>query len=43
MDSKIQTLEIDSQKDFVSKSEAMKYEKWLKTGVGRLFIRSLPM
>jgi len=27
MDSKIQTLEIDSKKDFVSKSEAMKYEK----------------
>jgi putative endonuclease len=29
-------------KDFESKQEAMIYEKWLKTGVGRDFIKSLP-
>ena len=29
-------------KDFLSKSEAMNYEKWLKTGVGREFIKSIP-
>jgi len=29
-------------KEFTIKSEAMHYEKWLKTGVGREFIASLP-
>ncbi len=29
-------------KDFDNKNEAMKYEKWLKSGVGREFIKSLP-
>ncbi len=29
-------------KDFDDKNEAMKYEKWLKSGVGREFIKSLP-
>ena len=28
-------------KDFETKQEAMIYEKWLKTGVGRDFIKSL--
>jgi putative endonuclease len=27
---------------FETKSEAMKREKWLKSGVGRAFIKSLP-
>ena len=29
-------------KEFGSKQEAIKYEKWLKSGVGREFIKSLP-
>jgi putative endonuclease len=29
-------------KDFEIKKEATAYEKWLKTGVGREFIKSLP-
>jgi putative endonuclease len=29
-------------KEFENKIEAMEYEKWLKTGVGREFIKSLP-
>ena len=29
-------------KEFDSKREAMAYEKWLKTGVGRDFIKSIP-
>ena len=29
-------------KEFSIKSDAMHYEKWLKTGVGREFITSLP-
>ena len=29
-------------KVFDTKAEAMKYEKWLKTGVGRDFIKTLP-
>ena len=29
-------------KEFESKREAMNYEKWLKTGVGRDFIKILP-
>ena len=29
-------------KEFSNKSEAMTYEKWLKTGVGRDFINALP-
>jgi len=29
-------------KEFESKREAMDYEKWLKTGVGRDFIKILP-
>jgi len=29
-------------KEFKSKKEAMEYEKWLRTGVGREFINSLP-
>ncbi len=28
-------------KTFETKSEALKYEAWLKTGVGRTFIKSL--
>jgi putative endonuclease len=28
-------------KEFSIKSEAMNYEKWLKTGIGRDFIKSL--
>ena len=30
------------QKEFNEKQEAMVYEKWLKTGVGRSFIKALP-
>jgi putative endonuclease len=29
-------------KAFSDKAEAMQYEKWLKTGVGREFIKSIP-
>ena len=29
-------------KEFESKAEAMKYEAWLKTGIGRDFIKLLP-
>ncbi|MBK6398171.1 MAG: GIY-YIG nuclease family protein [Bacteroidetes bacterium] len=29
-------------KEFTNKSDAMKLEKWLKTGVGRDFIKQLP-
>jgi predicted GIY-YIG superfamily endonuclease len=29
-------------KVFEKKSEAMAYEKWLKTGAGRDFIKTLP-
>ena len=29
-------------KEFNDKTEAMKYERWLKTGAGRDFIKSLP-
>jgi putative endonuclease len=29
-------------KDFNTKEEAMTHEKWLKTGVGRDFIKTLP-
>ncbi len=29
-------------KDFELKSEAIEYEKWLKSGVGREFIKNLP-
>ncbi len=29
-------------KEFNSKAEAMVYEKWLKTGAGRDFIKKLP-
>ena len=29
-------------KAFAAKSEAMQYEKWLKTGSGRDFIKQLP-
>jgi len=30
------------QKEFNEKQEAMSYEKWLKSGVGRAFIKTLP-
>ncbi|HKC37028.1 MAG TPA: GIY-YIG nuclease family protein [Chitinophagaceae bacterium] len=30
------------RKEFQAKEEARKYEKWLKTGLGRDFIKSLP-
>jgi putative endonuclease len=29
-------------KEFETKEEAMAYEKWLKTGAGREFIKALP-
>ncbi|MFT3746793.1 MAG: GIY-YIG nuclease family protein [Agriterribacter sp.] len=29
-------------KEFLDKSEAMAYEKWLKSGAGRDFIKGLP-
>jgi putative endonuclease len=29
-------------KEFETKQAAMQYEKWLKTGVGRRFIQTLP-
>ena len=29
-------------KDFAEKKEAIRYERWLKTGAGRDFIKSLP-
>ncbi|MES1217380.1 MAG: GIY-YIG nuclease family protein [Bacteroidota bacterium] len=29
-------------KEFATKGEAMTYEKWIKTGVGRSFIKTLP-
>ena len=28
-------------KEFESKNEAMAYEKWLKSGVGRVFVKTL--
>ena len=28
--------------EFETKVEAMEYEKWLKTGIGRYFIKALP-
>jgi len=28
--------------EFVTKKQALEYEKWLKTGVGRDFIKTLP-
>ena len=28
-------------RDFITKQEALKFEKWLKSGVGRDFIKSL--
>ena len=30
------------KKEFETKHEALKYEKWLKTGAGRDFINTLP-
>ena len=39
--SKYRPWELIFTKEFVEKSEAMKYEKWLKTGVGRDFIKTL--
>jgi putative endonuclease len=30
------------RKEFTSKKEAMDYERWLKSGLGRDFIKSLP-
>ncbi len=35
--------ELIYRKLFSSKSDAMNYEKWLKTGVGREFIKSLSL
>jgi putative endonuclease len=29
-------------KEFTTKQEAMQYEKWMKSGAGREFIKSLP-
>ncbi len=29
-------------KEFITKSEAIKYEKWLKSGKGREFIKTIP-
>ena len=29
-------------KEFLDKAQALSYEKWLKTGVGRDFIKTLP-
>ena len=29
-------------KEIAEKREAIRYEKWLKSGVGRMFIRTLP-
>ena len=29
-------------REFITKKEGMEYEKWLKTGVGRDFIKTLP-
>jgi putative endonuclease len=29
-------------KEFSEKGDAMRYEKWLKSGVGRMFIKTLP-
>ncbi len=29
-------------KEFATKQEAMLYEKWMKSGAGRAFIKSLP-
>jgi hypothetical protein len=29
-------------KEFASKANAMSYEKWLKTGAGRDFIKTIP-
>ncbi len=29
-------------KEFITKKEATEYEKWLKTGAGRDFIKTLP-
>jgi putative endonuclease len=34
--------ELIYSKEFPVKTEAMAYEKWLKSGVGREFINSLP-
>jgi putative endonuclease len=40
--SKYRPWELIFEKKFESKSEAMQFEKWLKTGAGRDFIKQLP-
>ena len=39
--SKYRPWQLIFSKEFVTKKEAMEYEKWLKTGVGRDFIKTL--
>jgi len=41
--SKFRPWKLIFQKEFDSKAEAMKYEKWLKSGVGRDFIKGIKM
>jgi putative endonuclease len=40
--SKYRTWKLIYTKEFGLKAEALKFEKWLKTGVGRDFIKKLP-
>ena len=40
--SKYRPWEVIYTKEFISKQEAMEFEKWLKTGAGRDFIKTLP-
>ena len=40
--SKFRPWELIYTKQFNTKADALKYEKWLKTGVGRDFIKTLP-
>ena len=39
--SKYRPWQLIFSKEFVTKKEAMEYEKWLKTGVGREFVKTL--
>ena len=39
--SKYRPWQLIFSKEFVTKKEAMEYEKWLKAGVGRDFIKTL--
>ncbi len=40
--SKYRPWKVIHKKEFDTKMEATQYEKWMKSGVGRTFIKSLP-